>query len=65
MLAHLHIKNLGIIEEIDIELEKGMNVLTGETGAGKSLIINAVQLILGGKFSKELLSIISFRKISD
>ncbi|MBE5812773.1 MAG: DNA repair protein RecN [Clostridiales bacterium] len=55
MLAHLHIKNLGIIEEIDIELENGMNVLTGETGAGKSLIINAVQLILGGKFSKELI----------
>lgn len=55
MLAHLHIKNLGIIDEIDIELENGMNVLTGETGAGKSLIINAVQLILGGKFSKELI----------
>lgn len=55
MLAHLHIKNLGIIDEIDIELENGMNVLTGETGAGKSLIISAVQLILGGKSSKELI----------
>ena len=55
MLSHLHIKNLGIIDEIDIELENGMNVLTGETGAGKSLILSAVQLILGGKASKDII----------
>ena len=55
MITNLHIKNIGIIEEIEIELNKGMNVLTGETGAGKSLIIDAINIICGGRFSKEMI----------
>ena len=55
MITNLHIKNIGIIEEIDLELNKGMNVLTGETGAGKSLIIDAINIICGGRFSKEMI----------
>lgn len=55
MITNLHIKNIGIIEEINIDLNKGLNVLTGETGAGKSLIIDALQIISGGRFSKEMI----------
>ncbi len=55
MITNLHIKNIGIIEEIEIELEKGLNVLTGETGAGKSLIIGSLNIISGGRFSKDML----------
>lgn len=55
MITNLHIKNIGIIEEIEIELNKGMNVLTGETGAGKSLIIDSLNIICGGRFSKEMI----------
>lgn len=55
MITNLHIKNIGIIEELEIELNKGMNVLTGETGAGKSLIIDAINIICGGRFSKEMI----------
>ena len=55
MITNLHIKNIGIIEEIDLELNKGMNVLTGETGAGKSLIIDEINIICGGRFSKEMI----------
>ena len=55
MITNLHIKNIGIIEDIDIDLNKGMNALTGETGAGKSLIIDAISIICGGRFSKEMI----------
>ena len=55
MITNLHIKNIGIIEEIEIELNKGMNVLTGETGAGKTLIIDSLNIICGGRFSKEMI----------
>ncbi|MBP3283892.1 MAG: DNA repair protein RecN [Clostridia bacterium] len=55
MLSHVHIKNLGIIDEITIHFEKGLNILTGETGAGKSLIINAIHMILGNKMSKDFI----------
>lgn len=55
MITNLHIKNIGIIEELEIELNKGMNALTGETGAGKSLIIDAINIICGGRFSKEMI----------
>ena len=55
MITSLHIKNIGIIEDININLNEGLNVLTGETGAGKTLIIDSLQIISGGRFSKEMI----------
>lgn len=55
MLTNLHIKNIGIIEDINMEFNQGLNVLTGETGAGKTLIIDSLQIISGGRFSKEMI----------
>lgn len=55
MLTNLHIKNIGIIEDVNIEFNQGLNVLTGETGAGKTLIIDSLQIISGGRFSKEMI----------
>ena len=49
MLANLHVKNLALIEEADINFKDGLNILTGETGAGKSIILGSVNLALGGK----------------
>lgn len=49
MLVHLHVKNLALIEEIEVEFGPGLNILTGETGAGKSILLGSMQLILGGK----------------
>jgi DNA repair protein RecN (Recombination protein N) len=55
MITNIHIKNIGIIDDIEINLNKGLNVLTGETGAGKSLIIGSLDIISGGRFSKEMI----------
>lgn len=55
MLQSLHVKNLALIEETEVEFGKGLNILTGETGAGKSVLIGSVNLALGGKFEKEML----------
>lgn len=55
MLQSLHVKNLALMEETEVELGPGLNILTGETGAGKSLLIDSVSLALGGKFEKEML----------
>ena len=55
MLIHLHVKNLALIETADVELEDGLNILTGETGAGKSIMIGSVNLALGQKASKEMI----------
>ena len=55
MITTLHIKNIGIIDDLSIELGEGLNVLTGETGAGKTLIIDAINIISGGRFSKEMI----------
>ena len=55
MITTLHIKNIGIIEDITIDFNQGLNVLTGETGAGKTLIIDSLQIIAGGRFSKEMI----------
>lgn len=49
MLMHLHVKNFALIEEADMEFGSGLNILTGETGAGKSILIDAVNLALGAK----------------
>lgn len=55
MLGQLHIKNIGIIEDVVINFEDGFNVLTGETGAGKSLIIGSIGAVTGSRISKELI----------
>lgn len=55
MLVQLHVKNLALIEEIEVEFGPGLNILTGETGAGKSILLGSMQLILGGKMSREMI----------
>lgn len=55
MITLLHIKNIGIIDDLTINLNEGFNVLTGETGAGKTLIIGALKILSGGRFSKEMI----------
>jgi len=54
MLLELNIKDLAIIDELSLELGSGLSVFTGETGAGKSIIIDAIDLVLGGRASTEL-----------
>ena len=55
MLVHLHVKNLALIEETEVEFGPGLNILTGETGAGKSILLGSMQLILGGKTSRSMI----------
>ena len=54
MLKTLSIENIAVIEKADIEFSKGFNVLTGETGAGKSIVVDSINAILGERTSKEL-----------
>ncbi|MBQ8299992.1 MAG: DNA repair protein RecN [Clostridia bacterium] len=51
----MHIKNIGIIDEVTINFEDGLNILTGETGAGKSLIIDSINAITGSRMSKDII----------
>ena len=55
MLKYLHIENIAVIERTDIEFSKGFNVLTGETGAGKSIIIDSINAVLGERTSRDLI----------
>ena len=55
MLKFLHIENIAVIEKCDIELTNGFNVLTGETGAGKSIVIDSINAVLGERTSKDLI----------
>ena len=55
MLLNLHVKNLALIEEADVEFGPGLNILTGETGAGKSILLGSMQLILGGKPARDMI----------
>ena len=55
MISTLNIKNIGIIDDITINFNNGLNILTGETGAGKTLIIGALSILAGGRFSKEMI----------
>ena len=55
MLLELHVKNLALIEQADVEFGDGLNILTGETGAGKSIIIGSVSLALGQKAAKDII----------
>ena len=53
MLESLHVKNLALIDEQEVNFSPGMNILTGETGAGKSIIIGSINLALGAKAGKD------------
>lgn len=55
MLLQLNIKNFALIQEMTVEFGKGFNILSGETGAGKSILIDTIDYVLGGKFSKDLI----------
>ncbi len=55
MLVSLHVKNLALLEEAEVEFGRGLNILSGETGAGKSIIIGSINLALGEKVPKEML----------
>jgi len=55
MLQHLEINNIALIDRISMELDRGLNILTGETGAGKSIIIDSINAILGGRLSKDFI----------
>lgn len=54
MLKSLHIENIAVVERADVEFREGLNVLTGETGAGKSIVIDALYAVIGGRTSREL-----------
>ena len=55
MLRSLHVKNLALIDEIEGEFGEGLNILTGETGAGKSIILGSVNLALGGRYTRDII----------
>src|SRR5258708_27210791 len=54
MLIHLRISNFALLDDVELELQPGFNVLTGETGAGKSLLVEAVALLRGGRASADV-----------
>ena len=54
MIKNLYIKDFAILEEIDLPIEDGFTVITGETGAGKSILLQALNVSLGGKSSKTM-----------
>lgn len=55
MLLHLHVKNLALIDEVEVDFTSGLNILTGETGAGKSVLLGAVNLALGARAEKDII----------
>ena len=55
MLVNLHVKNLALIDESEVDFGPGLNILTGETGAGKSILMGSVNLALGGRYTADML----------
>ena len=55
MLLNIHVKNLALIDEVDVSFKDHLNILTGETGAGKSVLIGSVHMALGGRMSKDMI----------
>ena len=56
MLSNIHVKNFAIIDEADIDLADNLNIFTGETGAGKSLLLGALNMALGARTPKDIIS---------
>src|SRR5580765_1955116 len=54
MLRFLSVRHLAVIDRVEVEFEPGLNVLTGETGAGKSMLVEAIDLLVGGRASTDL-----------
>ena len=54
MLLQLLVRNLALIDQVELTFDEGLHVLTGETGAGKSIVIDAMNLLLGGRADREL-----------
>ena len=55
MLSLLHIENIAVIESADIQFDRGFNALTGETGAGKSIVVDAIGAVIGNRTSRDLI----------
>ena len=55
MLTFLNISNIALIDELNVEFDRGLNLLTGETGSGKSIIVDALGVLIGGRFTSDLL----------
>ena len=55
MLVRLSIRNLALIEEVDVEFEEGFTIITGETGAGKSILIEGLEFVLGGRWGVDMI----------
>ena len=55
MLLTLSMRNVALIESLTLEFQRGLHVMTGETGAGKSIVVDAVNLVLGGRADRELI----------
>ncbi len=55
MILALNIKNIALIDEAEIDFDDGLNILTGETGAGKSIVIDSMTLLLGGRANKDII----------
>ena len=58
MLRFLRVNHLAVIDSVEVEFGPGLNVLTGETGAGKSILVEAVALLLGGRASAEMVKVL-------
>lgn len=55
MLLELHIRNMALIEKADLDFNNGFTVISGETGAGKSILIDSINFVLGAKISKDII----------
>ena len=55
MLSNIYVKNLALIDEIELDFKEGLNILTGETGAGKSILLGSINLALGGRYNADML----------
>src|SRR5437762_14245531 len=65
MLTLLNISNIALIDKLRVEFERGLNLLTGETGSGKSIIVDALGVLIGGRFTSDLLKSGSERAFID